>query len=106
MPGSKSGWLANGNRLLCVKLISWLATCECFLGALFDLRAYTEIFNTPTSLARSGGFFIGCSLNVAKATTMPSLRDRNEGGAVCLPAVAIYSAGFRKVRKEATHIVK
>lgn len=48
----------------------------------------------------------GCSLNVAKATTLPSLRDRNEGGAVCLPAVAIYSAGFRKVRKEATHIVK
>ncbi|WP_312358847.1 transcriptional antitermination N peptide [Mixta calida] len=40
----------------------------------------------------------GCSLNVAKATTLPSLRDRNEGGAVCLPAVAIYSAGFRKAK--------
>lgn len=38
----------------------------------------------------------GCSLNVAKATALPSLRDRNEGGAVCLPAVAIYSAGHRK----------
>lgn len=38
----------------------------------------------------------GCSLNVAKATTLPSLRDRDEGGAVCLPAVAIYSAGHRK----------
>lgn len=48
----------------------------------------------------------GCSTKVVKATTLPSLRDRNEGGAVCLPSVAIYSAGFRKVRKEATHIVK
>lgn len=48
----------------------------------------------------------GCSTKVVKATALPSLRDRNEGGAVCLPAVAIYSAGFRKVRKEATHIIK
>jgi len=48
----------------------------------------------------------GCSLNVAKATTLPSLRDRNEGGAVCLPTVAIYNAGYRKVRKEAIHIIK
>lgn len=47
---------------------------------------------------RYGGFFIGCSTKVAKATTLPSLRDRNEGGAVCLPAVAIYSAGFRKAK--------
>ena len=38
----------------------------------------------------------GCSTKVVKATTLPSLRDRNEGGAVCLPAVAIYSAGHRK----------
>lgn len=47
---------------------------------------------------RSGGFFIGCSTKVVKATTLPSLRDRNEGGAVCLPDVAIYSAGFRKAK--------
>lgn len=40
----------------------------------------------------------GCSTKVAKATTLPSLRDRNEGGAVCLPSVAIYSAGFRKAK--------
>lgn len=40
----------------------------------------------------------GCSTKVVKATSLPSLRDRNEGGAVCLPAVAIYSAGFRKAK--------
>lgn len=43
---------------------------------------------------------------IDKAVSSPSLRDRNDGGAVCLPSVAIYSAGFRKVRKEAVHITK
>ena len=38
----------------------------------------------------------GCSTKVVKAITLPSLRDRNEVGASCLPAVAIYSAGHRK----------
>ena len=33
---------------------------------------------------------------IEKAVSSPSLRDRNEGGAVCLPTVAIYSAGHRK----------
>lgn len=41
----------------------------------------------------------GCSTKVVKATALPSLRDRNEGGAVCLPSVAIYSAGYRKPTK-------
>jgi len=48
----------------------------------------------------------GCSLNVARATSAPSLRDKHESGALCLPDVALYQAGFRSVRKDATHIVK
>ncbi|MFT4271848.1 MAG: hypothetical protein QM578_12620 [Pantoea sp.] len=48
----------------------------------------------------------GCSLNVYRATSAPSLREKSEGGAVCLPGVAIYAAGHRKVRKDATHIIK
>lgn len=48
----------------------------------------------------------GCSLNVARATSAPSLRDKHEDGALCLPEVALYQAGFRNVRKDATHIVK
>lgn len=47
----------------------------------------------------------GCSLNVARATSSPSLRDKQEGGAVCLPEIAIYNAGYRTVRKDAVHIV-
>lgn len=38
----------------------------------------------------------GCSLNVARATSAPSLRDKHESTSVCLPEVAKYSAGFRK----------
>lgn len=48
----------------------------------------------------------GCSLNVARAVSAPTLRDKHESGALCLPDVALYQAGFRKVRKDVTHIVK
>lgn len=48
----------------------------------------------------------GCSLNVARATSAPSLRDKHESTAMCLPDVALYQAGFRNVRKDATHITK
>lgn len=33
---------------------------------------------------------------IEKAVSSPSLRDRNEGGASCLPDVSIYAAGYRK----------
>ncbi|WP_017346150.1 transcriptional antitermination N peptide [Pantoea sp. A4] len=33
---------------------------------------------------------------VSRATSSPSLRDRHESGANCLPEVAIYAAGYRK----------
>ncbi|MEA5104722.1 hypothetical protein [Pantoea sp. S18] len=48
----------------------------------------------------------GCALTVARATSSPSLRDKQEGGGVCLPEIAIYNAGYRTVRKDAVHIVK
>lgn len=38
----------------------------------------------------------GCSLNVARATSAPSLREKHESGSACLPDVAKYSAGYRK----------
>ena len=48
----------------------------------------------------------GCSLNVARAISAPSLREKHESTAMCLPQVALFQAGHRKVRKDATHIVK
>lgn len=43
---------------------------------------------------------------IEKACISPSLRDRHESTSVCLPDVAIYNAGYRTVRKGATHIFK
>jgi len=64
--------------------------------AAFNAKKAAEAMNESRFEKKVAPALSGCSLNVAKATTLPSLRDRNEGGAVCLPAVAIYSAGFRK----------
>lgn len=38
----------------------------------------------------------GCSLNVARATSSPSLREKHESTSQCLPEVAKYAAGYRK----------
>lgn len=48
----------------------------------------------------------GCSLNVARATSAPSLRDKHESTSVCLPEIALFNAGYRTVRKDVTHIIK
>ena len=64
--------------------------------AAFNAKKAAEAMNESRFEKKVARALSGCSLNVAKATTLPSLRDRNEVGAVCLPAVAIYSAGFRK----------
>jgi hypothetical protein len=48
----------------------------------------------------------GCSLNVSRATSSPSLREKHESTGMCLPDVALYQAGHRKVRKNAVHITK
>lgn len=49
---------------------------------------------------------MGCSLNVARATSAPSLREKHESTAMCLPQVALFQAGHRKVRKGVVHITK
>lgn len=66
--------------------------------AAFNAKKAAEAMNESRFEKKVARALSGCSLNVAKATTLPSLRDRNEGGAVCLPSVAIYSAGFRKAK--------
>lgn len=45
---------------------------------------------------------LGCSLSVARATSSPSLRDKQEGGGVCLPDVAQFAAGYRKSKDNLT----
>jgi hypothetical protein len=47
-----------------------------------------------------------CNQRVEKAVISPSLRDQKTTGSTCLPEVAIYSAGFRNGRKNATHTLK
>lgn len=64
--------------------------------AAFNAKKAAEAMNESRFEKKVARALSGCSLNVAKATTLPSLRDRDEGGAVCLPDVAIYSAGHRK----------
>ncbi|NYA42933.1 hypothetical protein HZI31_06385 [Serratia fonticola] len=56
---------------------------------------------------------MGVSGNVAKALTMIDYKasprpkqEACEGGASCLPQVALYAAGHRKTRKDAVHIIK
>ncbi|NUU68468.1 hypothetical protein HQN64_20495 [Enterobacteriaceae bacterium BIT-l23] len=53
----------------------------------------------------------GCSERTVKAMSLPSLREKREqeaaeAGSCMLPEVAIYRAGHRTVRKDATHIIK
>jgi hypothetical protein len=38
----------------------------------------------------------GCSLNVSRATSSPSMREKHESTAMCLPEIAIFAAGYRK----------
>ncbi|CNJ53973.1 Uncharacterised protein [Yersinia rohdei] len=49
----------------------------------------------------------GCTARVYKATMPIQIRstERPSADNICLPEVAKFAAGFRKVRKEATHIV-
>lgn len=56
---------------------------------------------------------MGVSGNVAKALTMIDYKasprpaqEVCEGGATCLPQVAMFNAGHRKTRKDAVHIIK
>lgn len=50
----------------------------------------------------------GCSDRVLKAVNAPSVRSKPQPSAdnLCLGDVALYAAGFRNTRKDATHIIK
>lgn len=43
---------------------------------------------------------------IDKACSSPSLREQKTSGSACLSEVAIYAAGFRNGRKDATHTLK
>ncbi|PXW19029.1 regulator [Pantoea sp. JKS000250] len=42
---------------------------------------------------------------IEKACSSPSMRDRHESTSVCLPEIALFNAGYRKTRKDATHVI-
>jgi len=44
----------------------------------------------------------GCSLNVARATSAPGLREKHESTSMCLPEIAIFAAGYRKSKDNLT----
>ncbi|WP_034912950.1 hypothetical protein [Erwinia sp. 9145] len=49
----------------------------------------------------------GCSVKVARAVNGACERRAvRQSGSACLPEVALYAAGYRTVRKDATHIIK
>lgn len=48
-----------------------------------------------------------CSNKVIRATSLDFPRDYVAGeSGMCLPEIALFAAGHRKVRKDATHIIK
>lgn len=59
-------------------------------------KAAQEQQRADASLARKIAVAVaGCSLKVAKATSLPGFREQHQG-AVCLPEVAQFAAGHRK----------
>ena len=68
---------------------------ESIIDAAFGVE---PVAAAPVAVKRIG--------RIEKAVCSPSLRPLPTIGAMCLPAVAIYSAGHRKARKDATHIIK
>lgn len=78
--------------------------------AAYNARKATEHIERDNYTKRIDRAFtklsLGCTAKVARATSSPSLRDKQEGGGVCLPEIAIYNAGYRTVRKNVVHITK
>lgn len=68
-------------------------------------EALREQANADASLSRKITVIAsGCSsLKVARAINGPSVRDvKEESGAMCLPDVAMYAAGYRKATESVT----
>lgn len=64
--------------------------------AAFNARKASEAIEQTRFERRIVSTLSSCNQRVEKAVISPSLRDRHEGGAVCLPEVALYNAGNRK----------
>lgn len=64
--------------------------------------AYKALCDTDRAMARKleaafTKLSEGCTAKVARAINGPSVRDvKEESGAMCLPDVALYAAGYRK----------
>ncbi len=74
--------------------------------AAFNARKASEAIEQTRFERRIVSTLSSCNQRVEKAVISPSLRDQKTTGSACLPEVAIYSAGFRNGRKDATHIIK
>ncbi|WP_286880959.1 hypothetical protein [Pantoea sp. UBA5037] len=74
--------------------------------AAFNARKASEASEQTRFERRVVSTLSSYNQRVEKAVISPSLRDQKTTGSACLPEVAIYSAGFRNGRKDATHIIK
>lgn len=64
--------------------------------AAFNARKASEAIEQTRFERRIVSALSSCNQRVEKAVLSPSLRDRHESGAACLPEVALYAAGYRK----------
>ena len=47
-----------------------------------------------------------CSVTTLKAISLPAMKEAEQTGSICIPDVAMYQAGHRKIRDGVTHIVR
>jgi hypothetical protein len=74
--------------------------------AAFNAKKASESIEQARFERRIVSTLSNCNQRVEKACSSPSLHEQKTSGSSCLPEVAIYSAGFRNGRKDATHIFK
>ena len=48
----------------------------------------------------------GCTERTLKAISLPAMKEAEQTGSICIPDVAMYQAGHRKIRDGVTHIVR
>lgn len=75
--------------------------------AAYNARKSSEQIERQTYIKRIDRAFTklseGCTAKVARAINGPSVRDvKEESGAMCLPDVAIFAAGYRKPTESVT----
>ncbi|MGC0863530.1 hypothetical protein [Pantoea agglomerans] len=63
--------------------------------AAFNARKASEAIEQTRFERRIVSTLSSCNQRVEKAVISPSLRDRHESTAMCLPEIAIFAAGHR-----------